>query len=250
MKKLVVLVPLYKSSLDELERYSLDHSLAALRGRQVIFIGPKGLNRQFYSEHYGDIPFRAFAAPGFESVQEYNRMLLSPAFYERFLGYKFVLILQTDAIILRDDLDFWCAQPFDYVGAPWPDGYELFMNAGLFEGHYGRRVKVGVGNGGLSLRRVRKCISLLKEFAIALKVFDRTGSSEDLFFSVMGSLSNDFVIPNEITASRFALELEPAYYFHVNGGQTPMGGHAWWQHDPEFWMAHLDGVPPIPQSLS
>jgi hypothetical protein len=160
-------------------------------------------------------------------------------FYERFSNYKFILILQTDAIILRDELDFWCAQPFDYVGAPWPDGYEIFVNLGLFEGEYGKRVKVEVGNGGLSLRRVNKCISLLKEFEAAISVFCSSGSSEDLFFSVMASLSNDFVVPNAITASRFSLELSPSFFFHVNGGQMPMGGHAWWRHEPEFWQAYF-----------
>lgn len=244
--KVVVLVPLYKSSLDQIEKYSLDHSLAVLQGRPVIFVGPKDLERSFYAQHYASVPFHLFDPPCFESVQEYNRLLLNPSFYEYFSGYEFLLILQTDAIILRDELDYWCAQPFDYIGAPWPGGYEVFINAGLFEGEFGKRVKVQVGNGGLSLRRVRKCISLLKEFEVVLDVFDRTGSSEDLFFSVMGSLSNDFVIPNEITASRFALELEPSFYYHVNKGQAPMGGHAWWLHAPEFWKRHLPDFPPLP----
>lgn len=244
-RKIVVLVPIYKKDLDPLEKYSLDYSLSTLVGRKVIFIGPKSLDRSYYSEHYATIPFHSFAAPCFESVEEYNRLLLSPSFYSRFSGYKFILILQTDAIVLRDELDYWCDQPFDYIGSPWPDGYELFLNAGLFEGSYGKRVKVTVGNGGLSLRRVKKCLNLLKEFEISLDVFIRTGSSEDLFFSVMGALSGDFVVPNEITASRFALELRPSYYFHVNGGQVPMGGHAWWKNEPEFWQAQLrDNVTP------
>ncbi|MBI5920075.1 MAG: hypothetical protein HY847_00340 [Betaproteobacteria bacterium] len=239
MKNVVVLVPIYKAELNLLEMYSLNYSLDILKGRTVVFIGPESLDRSFYSERYKVIPFDSFDAPCFESVEEYNRLLLTPSFYERYSDYEFVLILQTDAIILRDELDYWCAQPFDYIGAPWPDGFELFVNLGLFEGEYGKHVKVAVGNGGLSLRRVRKCISLLKEFEVAINVFDSTGSSEDIFFSVMASLSNDFIVPNEITASRFSLELRPSYYFHVNGGQMPMGGHAWWRHEPEFWQAYL-----------
>jgi hypothetical protein len=53
---------------------------------------------------------------------------------------------------------------------------------------------------------VRKCLALLDEFDVAVDVFTRSGSSEDLFFSVMGSLSGDFVIPNQMTAARFSLE--------------------------------------------
>ena len=245
MSDVAVLVPIYRSSLDPLEKYSLDHSVSVLAGRTVIFIGPKTLDAGYISEHFPTIPFHPFDAPCFESVAEYSRLLLSPSFYERYSDHEFVLILQTDAIVLRDELDFWCSQPFDYIGAPWPNGYELFVNLGLFEGNFGKRVKVQVGNGGLSLRRVSKCISLLREFEIAINVFDFTGSNEDLFFSVMGSLSNDFVVPNEITASRFSMELGPTYYHHVNGGHMPMGGHAWWRHEPEFWTAHLPDAPPL-----
>lgn len=245
MEQIAVLVPLYKNEISSLEKYSLDRSLHALRGRDISFIGPRNLDRGYYSEHYASIPYHAFDAPCFESIAEYNRLLLNPRFYERFADHRFMLILQTDAIVLRDELDFWCGQAFDYVGAPWPNGYELFVNLGLFGGDLGRPVKVQVGNGGLSLRRVRKCISLLEEFSVAVDVFDKTGSSEDLFFSVMGSLSNDFVIPNEITASRFSLELKPSYYFQVNGGHLPMGGHAWMKNEPEFWLQHIGGVPPI-----
>ena len=245
MSDVVILVPIYKAEPSALERFSLDYSLKALTGRDIRFMGPESLDRSFYDRHYPGLPFLLFQTSSFASIPGYNRLLLSEAFYERFASHEFMLVLQTDAIILRDELDFWCRQPFDYVGAPWPDGYELFVNAGLFEGDYGKRVKVEVGNGGLSLRRVRKCIALLREYKVAVEVFDRTGSSEDLFFSVMGALSGDFLVPNEITASRFSLELKPSYYFHVNGGHLPMGGHAWWKNEPEFWRARICAAPPV-----
>ncbi len=249
MQQVLVLVPIYKSELDSFEQYSLDHSLSVLARRKVCFIGPEGLDLGYYSERYGSVPFLSFDSACFESIPGYNRMLLSSMFYQRFIDHEFVLILQTDAILLRDDLDFWCGQPFDYVGAPWPEGVELFVNAGKFAGDKGKRVKVHVGNGGLSLRRVSKCLSLLQEFGDVTDIFDRTGSSEDLFFSFMGALSGDFVIPNEITASRFSLELKPSYYHAVNGGRLPMGGHAWWKYEPEFWRPHLHGTPPLPEQL-
>jgi hypothetical protein len=242
MQQVVIVIPVYKRFLDDFEQYSLDRSLFSLSGKKgdIFFIAPPSLNHDYYSERYPDIPFILFNENYFESIAGYNRLLLSSMFYQRFDDYEFLLILQPDAIILHDDLDFWCGAPFDYVGAPWPDGYELFVNAGRFEGNNGKRVKVHVGNGGLSLRRVKKCLSLLAEFEEAKQVFELTGSSEDLFFSVMGVLSGDFVIPNEITASRFSLELQPSYYFSINGGKLPMGGHAWWKYEIEFWRNLLD----------
>ena len=250
MQNTIVLIPIYKAELDPLETYSLDISLAALAGRDTRFIGPRELDLGLYSSRYPSVSFIGFDEASFASIPGYNRLLLSQNFYQQFSEYEFMLILQTDAIVLRDELNYWCAQPFDYIGAPWPDGYELFVNLGLFEGTYGKRVKVQVGNGGLSLRRISKCISLLNEFDIAISVFSHTGSSEDLFFSVMGALSGDFIIPNEITASRFALELKPSYYVAVNGGKLPMGGHAWWKHEPEFWRKLLVNAPlPITQDI-
>lgn len=244
MKKVVVLVPIYKASLDVLEQYSLDKSFSVLKDREVFFIGPQGLDLGYYKERYPAVPFLAYEPSFFGSIPGYNRLLMSTAFYKQFSDYEFMLILQTDALLLRDELDYWCSQPFDYVGAPWPNGYELFVNAGRYEGAFGKRIKTFVGNGGLSLRRNSKCIALIEEFGgDVINVFNVTGSSEDLFFSCMGVLSNDFVMPNEITASRFSLELQPSYYVHVNGDKLPMGGHAWWKHEPSFWQALLPDMP-------
>lgn len=243
MRDVVVIVPVYQASLSPLEAYSLDRSMATLRGRDIVFIGPEGLDLAYYRARYGDIVYRAYPAENFASIPGYNRLLLSQSFYREFSDYAFSLICQTDAIALRDELDDWCARPFDYVGAPWPDGYSLMVNAGRFEGPNGRLVRVTVGNGGFSLRRNQKAIALLDEFEVVLKVFLQTGSSEDLFFSVMGSLSQDFLVPNEITASRFSMELRPSHYHAVNGGRLPMGTHAWWKSEPEFWRPLLPGAP-------
>ena len=236
---IIVIVPIYKPVLDGDEKFSLDYSLAKLAGRKVVFVGPASLDSGFYLQTYKELEFVAFDDLYFSSIAGYNRLLLSDTFYRHFAEYAFMLVLQTDAIVLRDELDYWCAQPFDYVGAPWPDGVEVLINVGRFAGDKGKRVKAMVGNGGFSLRRIQKCMGLLAEFPDAVEVFTRTGSSEDLFFSLIGTLSNDFLIPNEITASRFAMELRPSYYHAVNGGNLPMGGHAWSKYEPEFWRAHL-----------
>ena len=238
----VVLVPIYKDVLDPSEQFSLDYSLKALLGREVRFVAPQKLNEGYYQERYPTVPIDRFAAPAFESIPEYNRLLLSTAFYQRYSDRAFMLILQTDAIVLRDDLDHWCAQSFDYVGAPWPKAFELLLQTGRFQGDFAKHVHTHVGNGGLSLRRNSKCIQLLQEFPVETDLFLRAGSSEDLFFSVMGTVSGDFVIPNEVTASLFAMEGRPSYYFRINGGRSPMGGHAWEINEHEFWLKALKNV--------
>lgn len=232
----VVLIPIYKEHLDSAEEYSLDTSLALLSNREVRLIAPEALDLGYYLARYPHVVVERFPRPVFENIPEYNRLLLSERFYARYTNFEFMLVLQTDAILLKDDLDYWCAQPFDYIGAPWPKLFELYVNTGRFEGAAGKYVSVGVGNGGLSLRRIQKCLALLSEFTTEVSVFHETGSSEDLFFSVMGALSNDFIVPNEITASRFSMEGRPSYYHQVNGGVLPMGTHAWMKNEPEFWI--------------
>jgi hypothetical protein len=244
----VVLVPIYRPQLELMEQYALDKSLWHLQGRDVHLIAPASLPLDYYRTRYPQLPVDTFAGPAFESIPEYSRMLLSETFYDRYAHFEFMLIMQTDAILLKDDLDFWCTQPFDYVGAPWPKPFELFVNTGRFEGNDGRHVRCTVGNGGLSLRRISKCASLLREFSIEIKLFQYSGSSEDLFFSTMGTLSNDFVLPNEVTASRFSMEGRPAYYQRINGGHLPMGAHAWMKNEPNFWRAALGDVPAIPDA--
>jgi hypothetical protein len=239
----VVLVPVYLPRLEAQEEFGMDRSLALLRERDVRLIAPDGLDVGYYLQRYPQLTLERFASPAFENIPEYSRMLLSDAFYARFAAFEFMLVLQTDAVLLKDDLAYWCTQPFDYVGAPWPKPFELFVNTGRFEGSAGRHVRATVGNGGLSLRRIAKCRALLQEFAVEIAVFKHTGSSEDLFFAVMGNLSNDFVLPNEVTASRFAMEGWPAYYQRINGGHLPMGGHAWMKNEREFWCGLMDVKP-------
>lgn len=242
-----IVIPIYRAELEPLEKYSLDYSFRQLQtGRDLFFVAPEHLDVSYYAMHFPGVPVVRFDNGYFASVKGYNRLLLNPAFYTHFgASHEFTLILQTDAILLRDELDHWCSQPWDYVGAPWPDGLEVLLNLDCFGGELGKKVKVHVGNGGLSLRRNAACIALLQEFEQATDMFLRSGSSEDIFFSLIGAQSVDFKIPNERVASLFALELQPERYLAINKGRAPMGGHAWWRYNQPFWVAQLDTPPPV-----
>jgi hypothetical protein len=242
----VVVVPVYQPFLSPIEAFSLGHSLGVLqRRRRVVLTGPEGLDLAYYQDRFAPFDWLPFEAGSFASIQGYSRLLTSAAFHEALAEHRFMLLLQTDALLLRDELDTWCSRPYDYIGAPWPAGVEILVQVDRFDGNRAQRVKSMVGNGGFSLRRIRACRDLLDEFPQALQVFQRSGSSEDLFFAILGSLSTRFVLPNEMTASRFSLELQPRRY-HAIHGAAPMGGHAWWKYDPGYWLEQLgpagDGV--------
>jgi hypothetical protein len=233
-----VVVPIYRDRLPQDETYALDRSFPLVAHRPVYFLAPASLDLDWYLARWPTAIVRRYPDEYFTSVRGYSLLMLSPEFYRAFDHHDFLLVLQTDAILLSDELDHWAGQPYDYVGAPWPQGVEIDVKTDRFAGENHQPVRAKVGNGGLSLRRIRKCIALMQEFPQALDVFKRTGSSEDLFFAIMGMLSVDFVLPGEMTAALFSLELSPARYYAIQG-RLPMGTHAWRKHDPDFWLRHL-----------
>ena len=239
-KNVLIVVPIYQQELSEIERLSLTYSLAKLPSRDVVFVGPQGLPMDYYAFHFPGIALRCFDAAYFKSVATYSHLLLRPDFYSSFQEYEFILILQTDAIVLRDDLNHWVNQSFDYVGAPWPGGWKLKINVARFAGENEKLISVDVGNGGLSLRRISGVLSLLNHFSdVAAVAIDRK-MAEDMFYGISGVLADGFRVPDALTASRFAMEFDPQDMFVLNGAVYPMGGHSWWEKDPQFWLPLID----------
>jgi hypothetical protein len=236
--KVLVVVPIHKPELSRQEFFSLSHSLTILRNRPSCFIVPQSLDKRIIHKEFPNTSFKDFSDKYFQSTDDYSRLLVSSLFYKTFASYEFLLILQPDAIVFKDDLDYWCSQPFDYIGAPWYEGFEFNVNLDQFGGAFARAVRMHVGNGGLSLRRVSQCLCLIDEFPQANTAFITTGSNEDFFFCLLGSLSSHFKLPNQVVASRFSMEHRPDYFFHTNGGILPMGAHGWLTISPEFWGQH------------
>jgi hypothetical protein len=234
-----ILVPIYQATLSSEDTLGLRRSLEALKNRRITFIHPKNLDLTLYRSLSQHAVFEEYDEIWFSGITNYNRLLLSPAFYKRYQAFEFILILQTDAVVLRDDLQQWLDAAFDYVGAPWPNGHELFVNLDRYAGVNGKVVKAHVGNGGLSLRRVRACLELMAEFPQALDYFQKSGSSEDLFFAFMGQVSQRFILPSETRAALFSLELQAGKYFAMGGNVAPFGGHAWFKYEPQFWAPLL-----------
>lgn len=100
--------------------------------------------------------FSAFDSAHFQNIATYNRWMLTPSLYERFHDFQFILVCQTDALLV-EPLPLDEPWPFDYLGAPWEPPLFVGWNP------IGRRLEskgpslpkraLNVGNGGLSLRR-------------------------------------------------------------------------------------------------
>jgi hypothetical protein len=228
-----VVIPVYLPLVDGLELFSLQYSILNLApGREVYFVCPETLDTAFYREFAPNAKFSTFDDSYFQDVEAYCKLLMSCHFYERFDSYDFILLTQADALVIRDDLDYWCNQGYDYIGAPWNPQLRVPWNASGAN----KIALISVGNGGFSLRRVKKCIELLNEFPDVNKDFTNI---EDRFFAIYGFHSPNFSIPDRFVASKFSLEFSPDFFYELNCNCLPMGTHAWWKHDPEFWFKML-----------
>lgn len=235
----VVVIPIYKSEWSAEEHLSISHSLKNLGGHPVCWLCPETLDTREYSAEFGVEHSVRFPPAFFTSIENYSRLLLSAPFYEVFKSYDFMLICQPDAIVLRPELTHWLnlsAERFDYLGAPWPKGWEFrtsdFMPERFPEG---TSVRAFVGNGGLSLRRIRGILDLLNEFEDFRARWYEKGLPEDLFISFAGANSMSFRVPNPRLASLFAQELEPAYLAQLNNNELPFGIHGWPIVNRNYW---------------
>jgi len=232
----VVLAPIYKEKLSHNETLAMLHSFSVLERHDLFFVCPAGLDTGFYHRTFPRAKYAFFDAGYFASTDSYSKLLLSPAFYQAFPRYTHMLIVQSDCVVLRDDLDYWMASPFDYVGAPWPKTWE-FLFPKLSSPFDGTKFYVPVGNGGLSLRRTDGVLQVLDELSWFV---DKCAEVvEDAFFSIAGHLSHSFMVPNTVQAARFSIECEPRR-FHAVAGMLPMGTHAWEKWDKPFWLDVFD----------
>jgi hypothetical protein len=177
-----------------------------------------------------------------------------------------MLIYQTDAYVFSDQLDFWCEQGNDYIGAPWFDGYSTPSSTKI----------IGVGNGGFSLRNIQKSIEILRRYdkvkiifflykSLKIKrlskiitlikkininsriiesgsiILEYSNINEDGFWAeYIPSLFLDFKVATIDDATRFSFEVNPKLLFELNEYQLPFGCHAWEKYDYSFWKNYIN----------
>lgn len=281
--KCVVVIPVYKERPDEEELRAFTHNVGVLRHHPIVLVTHPGCSTALYEEKAREVEAAIqredFDNCYFGSVKAYNALCLSPAFYERFSNYEYMLICQLDVWIFRDELHDWSQRGFDYVGAPLYYPYD--------EQHF-TRVFRGIGNGGLCLRRIEHCLRMLKSnhrrvflkpraliymywnfacynqaftssifkrmsclFIAIVKMFGIGNTlnhfvthqvNEDLIF---GSWANEAWghscnVPDEMTAASFSIELHPHWLTERNNGRLPFGCHAYRKWEYDtFWRERL-----------
>ena len=235
-----LIVPIYKPKPSAMEEIGLRRLAEILGEYPRYWIAPEGLDTAEYGR-YGQGETLRFSPAYFQNGGSYSRLMMREDFYARFAAYEHVLVHQTDAFVLCDELETFCAMPFDYFGAPFPQGYNWpnFSPRGMshvlnrFPALKPKR-RVYVGNGGFSLRRVDATRRLLRGDWLTSRTY---GGHEDLYFAtrVFTRWRDRFRVCDVDTAWRFAFDQEPREGYRILEGHLPMGCHAWQKFDPEFW---------------
>ena len=224
----IVIIPLYKSELNEFEEISLKQAFSILRGYQIVFVCPQSLNFDFdlCSDDYS---VERFDDKYFASVAGYNELMLSVEYYNRFKDYEYMLIVQLDAFVFSDELERFCNMNYDYIGAPWIHGARYYRDVHNII-HY-------VGNGGLSLRKISSFIDWLTNHRFEIE--DLIGNvNED---NLIGIYGKDYMnIASFEDALSFAFDFDPRKSYELNGNKLPFGIHAWQKYDLDFCRPFIE----------
>jgi Protein of unknown function (DUF5672) len=271
-----VLIPVYSPSLSPNELMSLNQCLQVLSNHPITLVTHRNVDTSNYQNAFlkAKKPFKVdfFDSSYFTSVFSYSQLLLSRAFYERFKAYEYMLIYQLDGFVFKDELAEWCAEGYDYIGAPWLKHYGF---------NYDGTELWKVGNGGVSLRktatylqlfdatfpfksswfflkslRIKKLIPMMAKTTrmVLSMAFDRKTVeyilqhyadervNEDCFWAeAFQSTKLALKIPDVLTGARFCIEKKPSRVYGLLGNQLPFTCHAFEKYEYEtFWKEIID----------
>lgn len=150
----VILIITHKAELNEYELISLQQCYKILGDYPIKIIVPDNLDVSFYKENLTRPEFDMINPIWQSTYSMFNRLKIEPFLYKRYQNFKYILFYEPDAIVFKDELKYWCSKGYDYIGAPWFDGYDNANEDSKF---------IAVGNGGLSLRNVKSHLRLLND---------------------------------------------------------------------------------------
>lgn len=267
--KVVIVVPVYREPLPE-EIISLRRCCEVLNRYTMIIVAPEELSLNSYADlwqSYGlSCQVERFASSYFENIAGYNRLLLSEEFYLRFQEYDYMLIYQPDAYVFDDQLYEWCEKGYDYIGAP--------LVGKFTDQTFDAAMPMRVGNGGLSLRRVKAYIDyfqgkkhvftsqqIIRRISLWKKPYTRIFvwllmmlgwhntprsvaahwqyNEDDFWSGVLDDSNYALSKPSPLETLSFAFERFPSELFHLTQ-QLPFGCHAWKKYQyEEFWEKYI-----------
>ncbi|MBB6462946.1 DUF5672 family protein [Flammeovirga kamogawensis] len=264
MNNCIVIIPIYKEQPSINELISFKNNISKCSKRNICLLTYKELDIQIYLDEIKEIPINIyfycqyFDSSYFSGIPSYNRLMTLPKFYEVFKEYDYMLLCQLDVYIFKDNLNYWMSKGYDFIGPP------LMTKDSNGNPDYWK-----VGNGGFSLRKVSTFKDVLttysslfqsvnynyKSFILQvksyfaylrirknnLKPFSKDIKNEDIFFSKNVSKSwKHFKVPSIEEARSFGFDEYPKKLYNDNQEKLPMGVHAWWRFEYDFWKEIID----------
>ena len=118
-KQAIIVIPVYTTQLTVSEHAALRQCFDILSSYPKCFVKPESLDITSLVRDYPANHIVPFPDTYFKGIAGYNRLMMSPEFYETFAQWEYILIYQTDAWVFSDRLSEWCSKGYDYIGAPW-----------------------------------------------------------------------------------------------------------------------------------
>jgi hypothetical protein len=143
-------------------------------------------------------------------------------------------VCQLDAIVIRDDLNFWITKNLDYIGAPWTRKIHFEPNFKNKPHLTGGKFDLEVGNGGLSLRHVHNTTMIIDRYAGIISEFKAQFNFEDAMFALIGLIDKDYRVATFADAAAFSLEVSAREIIQLTG-RYPMGFHNLHTYDKDLW---------------
>lgn len=240
MDNSLIVIPNYKSKFNHNETLVLKNLIGLYGTDMLCFVCPESLK---IDNEFEDISTVKFDDRFFKSVESYNQLMLSLEFYKHFNNYDYILIHQLDAYIFSDELQFWCQQNYDYIGAPWLSSHN-FLSSLFYSKRKRERTPIfnNVGNGGFSLRRVSTFINFIENHAYLINKYKdhKLYGIEDVFWSLIAPKHVKMKIPDLKIASKFALDRKPELGLKMNNFELPFGCHGFEKSKTKsFWKNHI-----------
>jgi hypothetical protein len=241
-KGTVIVVPVYKQEPTNNDLRSFKQCSLVLKNYPIFVIAPENLDLQAYRNVFSDFRLEIFDDHYFEDIAGYNKLMLSKSFYERFSKNEYLLIHQLDSLVFKDNLTYWVNKKYDYIGAPWMCfSFQVFFSVLL---HVSLKdalkvitqnmLKNPVGNGGLSLRKIKSAMLAIDENQ---ELISRWKANEDYFWSYFATNhGNPLKKPDKEEAVNFSIETNPKKAFKYLRSELPFGVHSWEKYDKNFWQ--------------
>jgi hypothetical protein len=266
-ESLCVVIPVHKPELTIEEEISLKACKRQLHDYDCFLVFPKGMKVDAYLAIYSELRAKPVDPLWLSSVKQYNRMKLSLSFYEKFREFKFMLTYELDAYIFHSNFDQAKVFSYDFIGAPFFQGYlTASPNSHFIQGC----------NSGFSVRNINTCMQVLQSlnkyrihwnfyklflsknprlrfhlnrltkgrYDIYLNgmlgfYFADHQINEDVIWSrVIPRLFKSFIVADSLNALRFSFEHNPEKLLESNGGELPLGCHAWSKY-LNFWEKYI-----------